>query len=122
MVQPDVDRRAKSVQDLILQKWGVRTRSERNPLISTVGATATRMLRADANRYAFILMNLSVNNLFIAPDDVPSTTNGILIGANGGLVAFNWEEDFILPSLEWFAVGSAAATNFFLLTVLGEAQ
>lgn len=51
----------------------------------TVGATATLIVAANANRHSVIITNTSTSvNLYIGPDSSVTTSNGILVSTSGG--------------------------------------
>ena len=97
---------SQTVHDLIRARWGVNTEFRDNPEQVDVDIADKVILRANPQRLAFIIVNLSSNTVFIRPSGVAATTNSFRIAPNGGVVAFNWEEDFILPTLEWHASSS----------------
>jgi len=79
---------------------------------TTVGLAADR----DPERVFLLLINLSANDIFVAPDTVPSTTHGIRLAANGGGFSTSVRDDGVLPSLEWNAIANAAASSLYVLT------
>jgi len=86
---------------------------------TTVGTSVTRILRADPDRVAVILLNLGGNDLYISPDEAPSATRGIYVGANGGSVVMLWNEDLILVGNEWFGVAPGGTTQIFTVELVG---
>lgn len=108
-----------TVVDLLEKEIGVRAPFHRiDPVRTTIGLTALQFLRANPNRVAFSIYNISANVLFIRPDATPTTTSGFRVGPNTGL-AFFFKEDLILPTLEWFGIFDVgAANNIFTLEML----
>ena len=108
---------AKTLAELIEAQFGVRVRGEVNPEIATIGTTAAQIFKGNPNRLAFVVVNLSSNDLYISPDVLVSSTHGIqLVSRGGGYVAL-WNEDFHLVGYEWWCVGSASSTDFFSLEI-----
>ncbi|MGH7409852.1 MAG: hypothetical protein ACREJ6_02145 [Candidatus Methylomirabilis sp.] len=105
----------KTLPDLVQGKFGVKTFPRFNPVISTLGAAVDSWLRQSPNRVAALIVNLSVNNIFIGPFRDVSATKGILVTPNGGSVLLHFEEDFDLVGYEWFAIASAAASPILVV-------
>lgn len=84
---------------------------------SSIGITAVRLINFDAERIAVTFVNLSSNTVYIGPQNDVSATKGIVIPPGGGAVAINVEEDGILPTVEWYAVATAAASAVYVLSV-----
>jgi len=109
----------KTLTQLIDEKFGVRVRPVINPLISSVGTTPARLFANNPNRFAFLVVNLSGNELYILNENTVSPTRGILLVAYGGTYVGLWNEEFHLVGWEWWAVGSAAGTNLLSLELVG---
>lgn len=109
---------AKRVADLIRERLGVAFYEVENPEISSVGTTALTVFRANPNRAALLLVNLSVNNVFAAVRGTPSSTNGIRLGPSGGSLILWWEDDATLPTREWRVVADAAGSTLYSLEIL----
>lgn len=111
---------AKSVHDLVADRFGVRTRV--NEVVGAQAPTASAvLLRDNPMRYAFVVQNLGADPVFMRPRRAASATAGIRLGANGGSISFSVDEDFSLPGLEWWSFTSgAAAVDIIVLEVLGE--
>lgn len=107
-----------TVVDLIEQEFGFPVETRENPVLSTIGLTNDIFLRHDPRRVAFVIVNLSSNDLFIRPNGPATSALGIQVVSNGGSAIFNWKEDFTVPSLEWNCIGSAVGTTFYVLEVL----
>lgn len=103
------------LDELLRARLGAQFTSRVNDVLSSVGLTVLQLLPQDYNRLGFVVINLSVNSLYVGPFADVSSTKGIRVGASGGNLAVLWEEDLILPGLEWFAVAAGAGSA--LLTV-----
>lgn len=108
----------KTLKELLEAKLGVRTFTRINRATSTVGVSIQQVLRQAPNRVAAVLVNLSVNTIYISPDNVPSATHGIRLGPSGGSLVLKWDEDFSLCGYEWNALASAAASDIFIIEQL----
>lgn len=105
--------------ELLDKKFGVKTRSEINVEGQVaIGTSVVKILGNNPNRLAWIIVNLSVNTLYIALTNDPSSSKGILIGANGGTATMIWNEDFETTGWEVWAVGSASNTFTYIIEVV----
>lgn len=95
--------------------FGVKTYPRENPETNSVGTDAVRILQENPRRLSFQVVNLSANSLYIAPTNQVSSTRGIFLAANGGIVSLIWDRDFELCSHEWYAVASGAASDIYVL-------
>lgn len=76
----------------------------------TVGTTPVRVLAFDADRFELLVINTSTATCDLLPSPTVSTTNGIVLGAGGGNTIVSVREDLLMPTLEWWAVCSAAGS------------
>lgn len=107
------------LSNLIQERFGGRTDSRRNPVVSQLGVTATEFLRPNDDRLQFILINLSLFPVFILPDSEVSTSNGIRLIASGGTIISNWEDDADLVGVSWFGIGDGGAANILVIETFG---
>jgi len=98
-----------NVAELIEKRFGMVTRANANPLVDEVNIAITRVLPNNPNRLAWIILNLSANNVFIALDNDCSPAHGILLTPNGGSATMIYEEDF--EATCWEVYGVATANN-----------
>ena len=108
----------KSIHELVDERFGVRTRVNENPETLTVGTAETLLLRADPNRLALVILNLSGNTLFVKPRGGVTTARGIALSALVGSLSVSMEDDFTLPSLDWFGISTVAGQAVFVLEIL----
>jgi hypothetical protein len=112
---------SKSIRDLIAAELGIDTiRVSDNPLGVDVDTADKIILKADPMRYAFVLVNVSANNVYIKPRRAVVGTAGILVAASGGFIAFNWRDDLILPAVEWHALAASDNSSIEIYAVEGE--
>lgn len=83
----------------------------------TVETVATRIVKSDPEAVALTLVNLGVNDIFLTPSNLPSSTNGILIAGNGGSVSMQVPDDYTLPSKEWYGIAPDGATALYYVRV-----
>ena len=103
---------------IVDQLYGTST-SHRIGSTTSVGTSVAELVIASPRRLSLIVQNLhSSNSLYILPsDEAVSSTRGLRIAA-GGFRSFTLREDFILPSLSWWAIASGASTSVFVLAVI----
>jgi len=107
-----------NVAELIEKRFGMVTRANANPLVEEVDIALTRILPNNPNRLAWIILNLSDNNVFISLDRRTADTHGILLTPNGGSAAMIYEEDFEGTCWAVFGVAAADNSDIFTLEVL----
>lgn len=106
-----------NLQDLIDKQFGVKTFPKENPVISSVDATAKKVLDNNPNRVAWIIINLSANNIYVALSRDVSSSKGILLSPNGGFASMVWDEDFQMTGWEIWAIAPAGASAIYVLEV-----
>lgn len=107
---------ADTVQQLIAEKIGKNTTPKENPITSTVGTSATRILSNNPRRVAFVLINLGSYPIYLSPSNDPSTTKGIYIAESGGQISLNYENDFELTGGEFWAVADGGNSEIYVLS------
>jgi hypothetical protein len=100
---------------MIEQLYGVKSHYNRSDAGSTVGVAVSTILKNNPNRLSFIFVNLSGNAIYISPNNDVSSSDGIYIAPNGGRAILQWDVDFELVSMEWFAIAAGAGSNYYLL-------
>ena len=108
----------KTLKELLEAKLNLRTYSRINRVTSTVGTSIGRVLLNSPNRCAAVIVNLSVNTIYISPDNATSATHGIRLGPSGGSIVFKWDEDFSMVGYEWNAIATGAGSEIFVLEQL----
>lgn len=105
----------KTVADLLLDRRGVRTSPFTNRSLASVGVAAVQLLRQDPNRSSFLVVNLSVNDMYCGPFADVGATKGIRLTPNGGNLAVFWEEDGMVVIREWFVLATGAASALLVI-------
>lgn len=108
---------AGNVVDLIGKKYGVKITAFENPLITQAGLAALKLLTNNPRRVGVVLINLSVNNMYLGLSPGVSAANGIFIAPGGGAVSMDLDSDFTLPSMEWWVIAAGAASPLYCLSV-----
>lgn len=108
----------KSVHELVDERFGVLTRTNENPESAVVNIAETLLLRANPNRLALVIINLSANTVFVKPREGVSATAGIALAAGVGSLSVTMEDDFTLAALDWFGTSAVDAQAVFVLEIL----
>lgn len=103
------------LSDLLQNLYGVKTFPQINKTVSQVGVAAIQIMSANPNRVSFLVVNLSANNLYISPLNDVASTKGIYVAPSGGSITVQWDRDFELVSMPFFAIASGAASDVFIL-------
>lgn len=104
-----------SLAELTMSIYGIKTTPRINPLVSSVGASVTKIMNNNPNRVSFIIVNLSANIMYISPENDVSSSKGIILAASGGSFIVQWDRDFELVSHEWYCIAGGAASSIYIL-------
>lgn len=102
-----------------LEKYGITTYSDENPLVNQIAITITKLLNNDPDRLQYTVVNLSINNAFIGFDGEVSATHGIPLAANGGSVSLRADEDGALVRKELYGIAVGAAADIYIIITKG---
>lgn len=84
----------------------------------TVNTTPTRVLDNNPRRVAWLAVNISVNQGFLNFDNLVSSSNGIILGAGGGSVSVEVDEDGETPAWEAYGICTGAAGVWWIYEVV----
>lgn len=84
--------------------------------VPSIGTTQSQIFGNDPERVSLLLINLSINTIYVGFDEAVGANKGIILEANGGYVSFNAKDDFILTTLQMNAVATGANSNLYVLT------
>ncbi len=105
-----------ALSDYMQKRWGVRTRSVKNPLTGTVIAGITQVLRNNPDRFMVLIINLDDEVNYLAQDSAPSSSNGIRLDANGGSAVLTADEDGELVGYDWWIQSTGGGAIYVLET------
>ena len=111
-VTPELDALA-----LIERKYGVRVTPFENPEIAQVGIVPLILFRNNPRRIGFLVMNLSANAMYLGFTQDVGAAYGITLAAGGGFVSMNLDDDFTLPSREWWILAAGLASPLYSLSL-----
>lgn len=106
-----------SLEALLKRQFGVRTRAEENPLISSLGTTAAKVLPNDPDRLAYLVINLSANVVYVSLHNDVADDKGIRLDPSGGMMSAIWSEDFQLVGWELWGVADGATSAIYAIVV-----
>lgn len=78
-----------------------------------VTTNVQQIFAPDAERVFMHFVNLGANNVFLAFDNKPSATRGILLAPQGGYLTVNAFEDFMISTRGVWCVGAGASELYF---------
>ena len=110
----------RSIFDLIREKFGGNARFVEGGVTSTVGVASALILRDNPQRVAALIVNHSANQVNVRSRSEATLTSGVRLNANGGTLILNWEDDLILPALDWFAIAGGAGSAIYIGEVILE--
>ncbi|KKN19097.1 hypothetical protein LCGC14_0949250 [marine sediment metagenome] len=84
--------------------------------VDSIGITPLQIFGNDPERGLILLVNLSVNTIYIGYDPQVSSLRGITLGANGGSYSVNIRNDFQIPSMAHYAIATGVTSNLFRVT------
>lgn len=109
----------RQLSDVLVERLGTKAIPYTNRLnVASIGITAVRVLTTDPNRFEWLFINLSPNLIYLLNENTVSASKGIQVGASGGSVSMQWDEDFELVSNEWWAVAVATPSNYLAVELV----
>lgn len=101
------------IESALLKIYGATTSPVFSAPGASVGLVSAQIIRSSGNRLAFLFINLSASDIFIAPTPSVTSIFGIFVPPLGGSFSISVQSDLILPSMEWYAVASGANAKYF---------
>jgi hypothetical protein len=56
--------------------------------------------------------------MYLTPSPDPSPSKGIMLTNNGGALVLSWDEDFFLPTREWYIIATASDSALYSLEAI----
>lgn len=104
-----------SVQEVLQERYGLRVTTRKSGDAFEMGVAMAQIVPANPRRLSLIMVNLSANNIYIAPETFVSAAHGILLVPNGGTFILNYREDLTLASHAWMGVAAGANSDMYWL-------
>jgi len=105
------------VFDRIKEELKAKSTYRVNPLTDTVQTGVTQILRQNANRLAWLIINLSDYTIYVGFDEFVSATRGISLGPRSYLM-MRWDEDYIVATLPVYAISPSGVATIYLVEVV----
>jgi hypothetical protein len=80
------------------------------------------VLNADPERVVLIFINNDIGNIVLRPIPGTGLASGIVLTTADPVLAFNWRDHALLPTLEWFGRGSGGAASLIVVSVRREGK
>lgn len=78
-----------------------------------------QILNSDVRRIGLYFSTPStINEIWVSPHVITGVNQGFTIFSNSLPLRFTFEEDGLIPTLEWWAIGNAAAEDLYVLEIL----
>ena len=106
---------ADNAYDWLEKSWGKNLSHKTSQPTATT--TSAKLVDRLPRRVSLTIINLGSNNIYIAPEEAASTTNGIYLTGSGGSFAINLRKDAVLPLLEWSVISETSTSAVYVLEV-----
>ena len=103
--------------EVSVKRFGFPTRLIENPLITALGLTVDAILAPNPDRVFWLIVNLSVNVVYIAFDRDVSAAKGIWLDANGGWASMAVDEDGEAVAYGVYGLATGAASAIYVLEI-----
>lgn len=106
------------LDELLLDKFKVKTRAVENPLVSSLGTSAVKVLDNNGDRLGWVVINLSSNTVYLALKSDVGSSKGVFVAPNGGSAMMIWDEDFQMTGWELWGKASGAGSAIYVIEVV----
>lgn len=107
------------LDELLMERFKVRTRAVENPnSVTTATTTAQEILANNPNRFGFVIVNLGDVACYVALDAPKADEKGIRLDANGGTFGCVWDEDFQLTGWAWYIIAASDTSKVYSVEVV----
>jgi len=103
------------VAQYVEKELGFLTRAIENPVTNVVGTSAVEILRANPDRFQWLIVNLSANTIYVAFDKDVSSSKGILLEPNGGFASMHAREDGEAVTYPVWAIATGADSAIYVI-------
>lgn len=80
-----------------------------------MNTTVINIVGNDPDALGLTIINLGTGNVYVAPTNLVSTTNGIVLTPTGGSVSLTVRDDLTLPGYDWWGIAPSGANQLFVL-------
>jgi hypothetical protein len=90
------------------------------PTLGLVTAPAANVVGNNGDRLALVIVNVSVNDIYVSIAPSVNIGFGIKLLASGGSLTMNVRQDLTLPSRAWFGISAGLTTaTIYVLELIG---
>ena len=108
-----------AVLDKYIEKeYGVKVSGVRPALLEAIGIAPEMVFRRNPNRIMFILVNLSVNIVYLAFESGVGAAHGIRLNAAGGMLSSTIRDDAALTQEAVWIVADGADSDIYGIEVV----
>lgn len=104
-----------SVQEVLLERYGLRVTTRKSADNFEMGLAIAQIVPSNPRRLSLIMINLSANSIWIAPETFVAPAHGIMLVPNGGTFILNYREDLTLASHAWAGIADGANSDMYWL-------
>jgi len=97
------------------RELGFPTRAIENPITNVVSTSAVEILRANPDRFQWLVVNLSANTIYVSFDKDVSSTKGILLEPNGGFASMHAREDGEAVTYPIWAIATGVNSAIYVI-------
>jgi len=84
----------------------------------TVGTAAVQVLQANPNRVQCIISNLGESVIYLGLTRDVSTTAGIPVSSNGGVMILHINEDYTAVTYDWYGISAVTGQMVHVFEVV----
>ena len=89
------------------------------PNLPFPAAVSQQIVTQNGDRLGLVIVNVSINPVFIGLSNAVASNNGILLSPSGGSISTNVRQDETLPSRAWFGIATTAPVSLYVLEIIG---
>lgn len=83
----------------------------------SIGSSSQQVAANDSERVFILMANIGIELVTIQINRNAASNEGFLLPPNGGLLAFNLKEDFVMPSYLFNAISSGLGSSLTVIEV-----
>lgn len=80
-----------------------------------VDTTVTKLIDNNPERVSLSIINVGNDTLYVLFDDGVSSTRGIVLNANGGLLSLNVRDDQMMSTRRWYGIAGSSSTDVLVV-------
>jgi hypothetical protein len=104
-----------AASEYALKEFGFKTRAIENPIVSSVGTSAVKVLNNNPDRIGWLIVNMSVNTVYLAHSPDVGAAKGIILTAGGGSASSIVREDGEAVTYEVWTLASGATSAIYVI-------